>query len=159
MRVLHFTASAVLVVLVFYLLIVGEPLLLPLVIAIALWHLINTLAQSLHRIELAGYRLPVLFCRTAAVFIFLSLIWVLINFLSASADEVLEVAPVYQENLSKRLQNLPFVDFAAFEGRSLSDLLTEWIDIPSYATSVASSFAGILASGGLILIYLGFLFL
>ena len=159
MRILHFTASAVMVVLVFYLLVVGESLLLPLVIAIALWYLINTLAQSFHRIEVAGYRLPVLLCRTAAVFTFLSLIWALINFLSASADEVLEVAPVYQENLSKRLQNLPFVDFAAFEGRSFSDLLTEWIDIPSYATSVASSFAGILASGGLILIYLGFLFL
>ncbi|MGB1847772.1 MAG: AI-2E family transporter [Pseudohongiellaceae bacterium] len=159
MRILHFTASAVLVVLVFYLLVVGESLLLPLVIAIALWYLINTLAQSFHRIVVAGYRLPVLLCRTAAVFTFLSLIWALINFLSASADEVLEVAPVYQENLSKRLQNLPFVDFAAFEGRSLSDLLIEWIDIPSYATSVASSFAGILASGGLILIYLGFLFL
>ena len=159
MRILHFTASAVLVVLVFYLLIVGEPLLLPLVIAIALWHLINTLAQSLHRIEVAGYRLPVLFCRTAAVFIFLSLIWVLINFLSASADEVLEVAPVYQENLTNRLQNLPFVDFTAFKERPLSDLLVESIDIPSYATSAASSLAGILASGGLILIYLGFLFL
>ena len=159
MRILHFTASAVLVVLVFYLLVVGESLLLPLVIAIALWYLINTLAQFFHRIEVAGYRLPVLLCRTAAVLTFLSLIWALINFLSASADEVLEVAPVYQENLSKRLQNLPFVDFAAFEELSLSDLLTEWIDIPSYATSVASSFAGILASGGLILIYLGFLFL
>ena len=41
-RILHFTASAVLVVLVFYLLVVGESLLLPLVIAIALWYLINT---------------------------------------------------------------------------------------------------------------------
>ena len=46
MRILHFTASAVLVVLVFYLLVVGESLLLPLVIALALWYLINTLAQS-----------------------------------------------------------------------------------------------------------------
>ena len=80
MRILHF-ASAVLVVLVFYLLVVGESLLLPLVIAIALWYLINTLAQSFHRIEVAGYRLPVLLCRTAAVFTFLFLIWALIRFL------------------------------------------------------------------------------
>ena len=159
MRLLNFTASAVLVVLVFYLLTVGEKLLLPLVIATALWYLINTLAQSFHRIEIAGYRLPILICRMAAVLMFLSLIWALINFLSASADEVLEVAPVYQENLTRRLRNLPFVDFAEFEGRSFIDLLTEWINIPSYAATVASSFAGILASGGLILIYLGFLFL
>ena len=83
----------------------------------------------------------------------------LINFLSASADEVLEVAPVYQENLTNRLQNVPFVDFTAFKERPLSDLVAEWIDIPYYATSAASSLAGVLASGGLILIYLGFLFL
>jgi predicted PurR-regulated permease PerM len=87
------------------------------------------------------------------------LIWALVNFLSASADDVLDVAPVYQENLTRRLESVPFIDFAAFEERSLSELITDWIDIPSYATSIASSFAGILANGGLILIYLGFLFL
>ncbi|HBW82458.1 MAG TPA: AI-2E family transporter [Gammaproteobacteria bacterium] len=159
MSILHFTASAVLVVLTFYLLIVGETLLIPLVIATALWYLINTLAQSFHRIEIADYKLPILLCRMAAVLMFLSLIWALVNFLSASTDEVLEVAPVYQKNLTSRLQDLPFVDLAAFEGRSFSDLLTEWINIPSYATTVASALANILASGGLILIYLGFLFL
>lgn len=159
MKVLNFTASAVLVTLVFYLLVVGESLLLPLVIAIALWYLINTLARGFSRIEVAGFKFPMPVCLGASLLTFLLLIWALINFLSASADDVLDVAPIYQENLTRRLESVPFIDFAAFEERSLSELITDWIDIPSYATSIASSFAGILANGGLILIYLGFLFL
>ncbi|MFL2837387.1 MAG: AI-2E family transporter [Pseudohongiellaceae bacterium] len=159
MKVLNFTASAVLVTLVFYLLVVGESLLLPLVIAIALWYLINTLARGFSRIEVAGFKFPMPVCLGASLLTFLLLIWALVNFLSASADDVLDVAPIYQENLTRRLESVPFIDFAAFEERSLSELITDWIDIPSYATSIASSFAGILANGGLILIYLGFLFL
>ena len=159
MKALNFTASAVLVTLVFYLLVVGESLLLPLVIAIALWYLINTLARGFSRIEVAGFKFPMPVCLGASLLTFLLLIWALVNFLSASADDVLDVAPIYQENLTRRLESVPFIDFAAFEERSLSELITDWIDIPSYATSIASSFAGILANGGLILIYLGFLFL
>ena len=159
MKVLNFTASAVLVTLVFYLLVVGESLLLPLVIAIALWYLINTLARGFSRIEVAGFKFPMPVCLGASLLTFLLLIWALVNFLSASADDVLDVAPIYQENLTHRLESVPFIDFAAFEERSLSELITDWINIPSYATSIASSFAGILANGGLILIYLGFLFL
>jgi predicted PurR-regulated permease PerM len=159
MKALNFTASAVLVTLVFYLLVVGESLLLPLVIAIALWYLINTLARGFSRMEVAGFKFPMPVCLGASLLTFLLLIWALVNFLSASADDVLDVAPVYQENLTRRLESVPFIDFAAFEERSLSELITDWIDIPSYATSIASSFAGILANGGLILIYLGFLFL
>lgn len=159
MKVLNFTASAVLVTLVFYLLVVGETLLLPLVIAIALWYLINTLARGFSRIEVAGFKFPMPVCLGASLLTFLLLIWALVNFLSASADDVLDVAPVYQENLTRRLESLPFIDFTAFEDRSLSEFITDWINIPSYASSIASSFAGILANGGLILIYLGFLFL
>ena len=159
MKVLNFTASAILVTLVFYLLVVGESLLLPLVIAIALWYLINTLARGFSRIAVAGFKFPMPVCLGASLLTFLLLIWALVNFLSASADDVLDVAPVYQENLTRRLESLPFIDFTAFEDRSLSEFISDWINIPSYASSIASSFAGILANGGLILIYLGFLFL
>ena len=59
MKVLNFTASALFVVLVFYLLIVGEALLLPLVIAIAFWYLINTLAAAFAAIRLGGVQFAV----------------------------------------------------------------------------------------------------
>lgn len=159
MKVLNFTASALFVVLVFYLLIVGEALLLPLVIAIAFWYLINTLARAFSRIHLGEFSFPLPVCLLASVLTFLALVWALINFLSGRVQEIVEVAPVYQENLVERLQSIPFFDAARFQDMNFMQVLTDWIDIPTYATSVAASFAGILANGGLILIYIGFLFL
>ena len=155
MRIPSFALSTFAVVLVLYLLIVGEALLLPLVIAIALWYLINTLAAAFARIQIGGVQFPSLICLLASLLTFVLLIWGLINFLSGRADDVLQVIPIYQENLTERLQNLPLVVVSAFQDQ----LITDWIDLPAYATSVAASFAGILASGGLIMIYILFLFL
>jgi len=155
MRIPSFALSTFAVVLVLYLLIVGEALLLPLVIAIALWYLINTLAAAFARIQIGGFQFPSLVCLLASLLTFVLLIWGLINFLSGRADDVLQVIPIYQENLTERLQNLPLVVVSAFQDQ----LITDWIDLPAYATSVAASFAGILASGGLIMIYILFLFL
>ncbi len=159
MNNLNFAATALLVVLVFYLLIVGKALLLPLVIAIALWYLINTLAHAFARIAIAGFHFPKPLCLTASILTFLLLILALINFLGSTFDDVLEVMPLYQQNLTSRLENLPFIDIGAYRDQGIMQLITEWIDLPTYAASVASSFASILASGGLILIYIGFLFL
>ncbi len=159
MKVLNYTAAAILVVLVFYLLRVGESLLLPLVIAVALWYLINTLARGFNSLEIGSFRFPMPFCLVASLLTFGLLIWGLVNFLSSTRDDVLDVAPVYQENLTRRLESISFIDIAEFEDQSFTQLIAEWIDIPSYAGSVASSFASILASGGLIFIYVGFLFL
>lgn len=155
MKTSSFAMYTFAVVLVLYLLIVGEALLLPLVIAIALWYLINTLAAAFAKIQIAGFRFPSFVCRLASLLTFVLLIWSLINFLGGRADDVMQVIPVYQENLTERFQNLPLVVVSAFQDQ----LITDWIDLPAYATSVASSFAGILASGGLIMIYVLFLFL
>ena len=159
MKLVKYTAAAFLVVLVFYLLIVGESLLLPLVIAMALWYLINTLARGFNRIRLGRLRFPMPLCLVASFLSFGLLIWALINFLNTTIDEVLEVAPLYQENLMRRLGDISFITIPDFEDLGFIPLLTEWIDLPAYARSIASSFAGIVASGGLILLYLGFLFL
>lgn len=155
MKAPNYTITAFAVVLVVYLLIVGEALLLPLVIAIALWYLINTLSAVFAKVKIGSFRFPSFVCLMASLFTFLFLIWSLINFLSGRADDVLQVIPIYQENLTARFQALPVVIVSAFQDQ----LITDWIDLPAYATSIAASFAGILASSGLIMIYVLFLFL
>ena len=159
MKTLDFTAAAVLVVLVFYLLSVGQSLLLPLVIAIALWYLINTLARTFHRVRVGDLQLPMPVCLLASIFTFMLVIWGLVNFFSGRVQEVIEVLPVYQANLTTRIESLPFVDVAAVQEQGLMQIVTGAIDFPSYATSLAADFASIVASGGLILIYILFLFL
>lgn len=160
MKVPNFLAVVLLVVVIFYLLIVGEFLLLPLVIAIALWYLINTLAAALGRLSVGRFSIPRPVCLTLSILTFLAAIWAVINFLSASFGGVMEMAPIYQENLIRRLESLslPFLDVGDFQGENFGQLISDWINLPSYAASLAGSAAGILASSSLILIYVGFLF-
>ena len=160
MKVLNYLAIVLLVVVIFYLLIVGESLLMPLVIAIALWYLINTLAAALGRISIGGFSIPRPICLSLSILTFLAAIWAVVNFLSASFGGVMEIAPVYQDNLIRRLESLsiPFVEVGEIQSANFGELISEWIDLPSYAASLGRSAAGILASGGLILIYIGFLF-
>ena len=159
MKVLNYLAVFIFVVLAFYLLYIGKDLLLPLVIAIALWYLIFTLGNAFSHVSIGQFQFPKPVCLMASFFTFVGLAWLVINFLSSTVDDVLEIAPVYQQNLNARLESLAFVDIGEFEGQSFGQLLSSWIDIPAYARSIASSLTSILASGGLILIYLGFLFL
>ena len=159
MKVLNYLAVFIFVVLAFYLLYIGKDLLLPLVIAIALWYLIFTLGNAFARVSVGQFQFPKSVCLVASFFTFIGLAWLVINFLSSTVDDVLEIAPVYQQNLNARLESLAFIDIGEFEGQSFGQLLSSWIDIPAYARSIASSLTSILASGGLILIYLGFLFL
>lgn len=159
MKIFNYTASAVFVVLVFYLLIVGEALILPLVIAIALWYLINTLAAAFGKVHIGQFKFPRLVCLVASIFTFVAVIWGLVNFLSGRVADVMQVLPQYQANLTTRLETLPFVDLLGFQERGLMQSVAEWIDLPAYATSIAASFASIVANGGLILIYILFLFL
>lgn len=160
MKVPNFLAVVLLVVVIFYLLNVGEFLLLPLVIAIALWYLINTLAAALGRISAGRFSIPRPICLTLSILTFLAAIWAVINFLGASFGGVMEMAPIYQENLIRRLESLslPFLDVGDFQGENFGQAISGWIDLPSYAASLAGSAAGILASSSLILIYVGFLF-
>ena len=160
MKVPNFLAVVLLVAIVFYLLIVGEFLLLPLVIAVAFWYLINTLAAALGRLSVGRLSIPRPICLTLSILTFLAAIWAVINFLGASFGGVMESAPIYQENLMRRLASLspPLLDVGDFQGENFGQLISDWIDLPSFATSLAGSAAGILASGSLILIYIGFLF-
>lgn len=159
MKVPGYAMSILAVVLVFYLLIVGEALLLPLVIAIAIWYLINTLAAQFSRLAVGRHELPRWLCLVLSLLTFVATLWAIGGFLGGRLQEVMQVIPLYQANLTLRLETLPFLDMAAYQERGLMPMLTEWIDLPAYAASIASSFAGILASGGLISIYVLFLFL
>ncbi len=159
MKVLNYAAAAILVVLVFYLLDVGQRLILPFVIAVALWYLINTLSASFHRLTIVGKAIPKPICLAASIVTFIAVLYALASFLSGRIDEVLVVVPTYQQNLMVRLESLPFIDVAAMSEQGFVATLTDWIDLPTYATTIASSFASLLASSGLILIYVMFLFL
>ena len=146
MKVLNYLAVFIFVVLAFYLLYIGKDLLLPL-IAIALWYLIFYLINAFARVSVGQFQFP-----SQCVLWRLSLLlWFNLvgnQFLSSTVDDVLEIAPVYQQNLNARLNLACLFDISEFEGQVLVNYI-DWIDItPAYARSIASSLTSILAVGG-----------
>ncbi len=161
MKALHYLAIVLLVVVIFYLLIAGESLLLPLVIAVALWYLINTLATALGWLSIGRFSIPGPVRLGLSLLIFLAAIWGVVEFIGSTFGGVREMAPVYQENLIRRVESLsiPFVDLGQLRSENFGQVINDWFNLPGFATSLASSAAGVLASSSLILIYVGFLFL
>lgn len=161
-KIVNFTAAAVLVALVFYILVIGQALLLPLVVAIALWFLINVLAAGFRRLPLGPFKMPRWVSLLASVVTFILLGWAVVNFIGGSIADVGDVIPAYQDNLEARLHGLPFSHYL-FDSESgrFSGFLFEagWLDLPGIFTSLAGSFTSVVTSSGLILIYIVFLFL
>ncbi len=162
MKTLNITAVAVLVIAIFYVLIVGEALLLPLVVAVALWYLINLLASGFQEIKLGRFRIPWPVCLVASILSFVALGWAVVNFIGSSISDVRQVIPTYQANIEARIRNLPFSEYLIDEqtGEFSGFLLDPgWLDLPSIFASLASTFTSVVTSGGIIFIYIIFLLL
>jgi predicted PurR-regulated permease PerM len=162
MKTLNVTAIAVLVIAIFYVLIVGEALLLPLVVAVALWYLINLLASGFQQLKLGGVRIPWPVCLLASILTFVALGWAVVNFIGSRIADVRDVIPTYQANIEARIRNLPFSEYLMDEETGdLSGFLLDpgWLDLPAIFASLASTFTSIVTSGGIIFIYIIFLLL
>ena len=157
MKLVNFSLVTALVVLSVYLLIVGQALLLPLVIAIVFWFLINLLASSFARINLAGRPLPYPACFTFSIFTFIGIIWLGVNLISMNIGAVVEVAPSYQDNLELRMHD--FLAYFNIEETPTFSQVAEIINLREFITTMASSLTSIAANSGVIFIYLIFLLL
>ncbi|MDC0598700.1 AI-2E family transporter [Gammaproteobacteria bacterium] len=155
MKLLDFTLVSALVVLVFYLLIVGQGLLLPLVIALVFWFLINLLVELFSKIKIGKSPLPGWTLYSLSILTFMGIIWAIIELIAMNIDGVVEVAPTYQANLEARLDSL-LIFFNIEEAPTLSQF-TEIINLREIITNLASSLTSLAANGGIILIYLAFL--
>lgn len=151
----NFALSAVVVALVIYLLVVGQNLILPLVIAIVFWFLINVLANVFLRLRVAGLRIPRPLCFMAAILVFFAAVSMIVQFITGSLNDLGSVARIYEHNLLLQWDALPFADTVPAGG--MAQMITEWIDITSLVTNTALTFTGLAADGVLILIYVGFL--
>jgi AI-2 transport protein TqsA len=99
MNVLIVASAAALTALITYLMVVGEPILLPLVIAVLAWYLINALAAASRAIRIGGKPLPAGLRLSAAIIVILLLSWFMVNLIVTNLGDVVARAPVYEHNL------------------------------------------------------------
>lgn len=154
---INFAVSAALVALTIYVLVVGQNLFLPLIIAIVFWFLINVLAAGFSRVRAGRFYIPRPLCFIASILMFLIAVSVIVQFISGSLNDLGSVARQYEVNLRAYWVAFPLADSLPAGG--MAQMFTEWLDISALITATALTFTGLAADGVLIIIYVGFLLL
>lgn len=154
-RIFVFTASLILVSLIGYLLIAARSLLIPLVIAIFIWHLLNTIYNAVQRIPF-GFPMPKWASRILSLVIVAVLVKILIDILTNNVSDVISAAPRYQENITHIFNNLD----QRFHIKTFANVetITKNISVQRIMVSIYDVFTSIMASALLIALYVVFLF-
>jgi predicted PurR-regulated permease PerM len=145
------------VILIFFLLIVGKSLLIPLVLAFFIWYLINVLTRTIENASLRGHHIPRAIALTLAILAILGILGFLFQLVSSNIVQVVEAAPQYQTNL-ERLVARAF-DLLNIEEPPELDTIFKKVNLGSIISRMARTLADFLGDAGLILIYLLFLFM
>jgi len=142
-------------VLVGSLLVLGQNILVPLAVAVIIWHLINAMARGIGGIPHLGEHLPSWVCMALALGVIGLLLYLFGDMASQNLADVTEAAPQYQENLRRLL-----ADGSAMLGLQqaidLNDLVDQ-ISIRDLVPKVASAVSSLLGQAGLIVVYVIFL--
>ncbi|MBI2739792.1 MAG: AI-2E family transporter [Rhodospirillales bacterium] len=147
---------AIVVAATMYLLVAGRGLLLPFVLGIVLWYMIDALADAFEHPRIGRLRLPRPVALVAAVCIMGGLLWVVGRTIGRNVTAVIDAAPNYE----RRLQIL-INEAARLVGMEQAPTIGELFDRISLAdtlSSIATAAASVVSVAGIVVIYAGFLF-
>jgi AI-2 transport protein TqsA len=155
-RIITFAASLILVWIIGSLLIAGRGLLVPLVMAILIWHLLNTINNGVQKIPGVSERFPPVLSMVLSLIVVSIFIKILIDIISNNVNEVMAASPRYQENLlnifnhlDKKFHIKGFTDFES----TAKDL-----NLQNVVVNVYGVFTALTSSAVLICLYVVFLF-
>ncbi|KTD23778.1 transporter, permease [Legionella lansingensis] len=154
--VLSFTAGLILVSLIGYLLIAGRSLLIPLVIAIFIWHLLNTINNSVQRTPFIGAKLPNWLSMVLALAVVVLLVKILIDIITNNVSDVIAASPRYQENLTHIFNTMD----RRFHIKAMDnvDNFLQDLSVQRILVNIYGVFTTITGSAVLIVLYVVFLF-
>ena len=154
-RIFLVASSLISVTILFYILIVGKDLLIPFIIALVFWYLINSLKHFFGRLRIGKYQLPGWLRLTAATLSILAVLTLFGEMISYNAAAIMESAPIYAE----KIQGLFYQLLEQFSVKDLPNFTSifENFDYASIISSVVNTLSGIAGNMVLILIYVGFL--
>lgn len=155
-RTVSFAAGLILVWIVGYLLIAGRGLLIPFIIAVFVWHLLNTFNVALQRTPFVGPRIPQWLSMIISLTVVAVLVRILIIILANNVNEVIAVSPRYQENLMSIFNSID----ARFNIKLMSnfDQYIQSLSVQRILLNVTGVFTSITSSAVLIALYVVFLF-
>jgi len=156
-NLLAFASAAGLIVLIAYLMVVGAPILLPFVIAVFVWYLINALATLSCRLKIGGHALPGGLRLSVAIGVLLFMSWVMVHLVVDNVGQVMAAGPVYEQNLL-RLANRGGGWLGLEEFNDLRRVLGG-LNLNGFIRSLTLGLTGMIGSAGTVAIYTVFLLL
>jgi len=156
-RAMNSSLGFIVLFLFVYFLSVAKDLLLPLVIAIVLWYLINALAKRYARIKISHFGLPSFVCYILAIMTLGTGIWGVSELISRNMAEVVQAAPAYQQNLEEITQKL--LATLKLNGEAEIATLNDYVNVGSIISAIAKSFTGIAGKTIIVFVYVSFLLL
>ncbi|MCR9280850.1 MAG: AI-2E family transporter [Pseudomonadota bacterium] len=151
------TLSVLLVCMIGWLLVVGRSLILPFVIALIVWYMINSLAHVFALIPLGRWRLPRLVSFSLALLTIFFASTVVLDIVTVNLTQLALDAPTYQRRLEE-LFTQASTQLHLNDPIELKDLLPDSI-VPRMVTAGASLVTTLAGSASLVFIYVLFLVL
>jgi predicted PurR-regulated permease PerM len=155
MNIVSVAAGIGIVAATIYLAVVGRPILVPLVLAIFVWYLLEALARGLGQIKVGDWSAPRIICLPASILIMLVGIWLFVELIASNVEAVSAAAPTYQKNLESLISRWGAT--LGMKGLPSFDELTEQISVGSLISLIAGALAGMAGNVGAVLLYVIFL--
>ena len=147
---------AIVVAATIYLLVAGRGLLLPFVLALVLWYMIDALADAFEQPWIGRLRLPRPVALLAAVCVTGGLLWVVGRTIGRNISAVAAAAPNYERRLQILINE--GARLVGVEQVPTLDELFDRISLADTLSSLAAAAASVVSVAGIVLIYAGFLF-
>jgi predicted PurR-regulated permease PerM len=147
---------AIVIAATMYLLVAGRGLLLPFVLGLTLWYMVDALADALEAPRFGRLRLPRPLALLAALLVTSGLVWILGRTIGHNVSAVAAAAPAYEIRLQRLIDG--GATMIGIEHAPTLGELFDRISLSDSLANIAAAAASIVSVAGIVLIYAGFLF-
>jgi len=154
-----FAASIGVVALTLYLLVVGQDILVPLVLAIFITYLLRALAHGLERVSVGGKTLPSRLALTLSILILICAIVLLVQLVAGNIGSIVDAAPDYQDKLQGLFTTLSTTAEKRLGAPLTIAELNSRVDIQFVLVRLAGALQAIAGDAFQIFLYVAFLLL
>ena len=155
-RIMTFSAGLISVTLIGYLLMTGRSFLLPWVIALFVWNLLNTLNRSIQHLPGLGKYLPEKVSMLLSFVVVVGCVWELVHIVSDNVNEVINASARYIESFRHLTGQLNQQLLA--KSMTYVERMSDELDVQKILINVYAGFTTVASSAFLIAIYIMFLF-
>ena len=139
-----------------YLLVAGRGLLLPFVLGLALWYMVDALADAIEQPRFGHLHVPRPLALLAAFCLMAGLVWIVGRTVGRNISAVAAAAPNYEVRLQKLIDQ--GARLVGVEQVPTLSQLFDRISLADTLASLAAAAASVVSVAGIVLIYAGFLF-